>query len=80
MTSAVPHILVIGSANVDFTVKVERLPQVKPSQVAIFCCPTAARSQSGAGSPLGWGAGVHDRQAGTGCQRELLYQQLIASG
>ena len=28
MTLANPHILVIGSANVDFTVKVERLPQV----------------------------------------------------
>jgi ribokinase len=28
MTSTTPHILVIGSANVDFTVKVERLPQV----------------------------------------------------
>ena len=28
MTSTAPHILVIGSANVDFTVKVERLPQV----------------------------------------------------
>jgi ribokinase len=28
MTSMAPHILVIGSANVDFTVKVERLPQV----------------------------------------------------
>jgi ribokinase len=27
MTSTAPHILVIGSANVDFTVKVERLPQ-----------------------------------------------------
>ena len=25
MTSTAPHILVIGSANVDFTVKVERL-------------------------------------------------------
>jgi ribokinase len=28
MISAAPHILVIGSANVDFTVKVDRLPQV----------------------------------------------------
>jgi ribokinase len=28
MTSTPPHILIIGSANVDFTVKVERLPQV----------------------------------------------------
>jgi ribokinase len=28
MTPTAPHILVIGSANVDFTVKVERLPQV----------------------------------------------------
>ena len=28
MRSTAPHILVIGSANVDFTVKVERLPQV----------------------------------------------------
>ena len=28
MSSTAPHILVIGSANVDFTVKVERLPQV----------------------------------------------------
>jgi ribokinase len=28
MTSTTPHILVIGSANVDFTVKVERLPRL----------------------------------------------------
>jgi ribokinase len=82
MTSTAPHILVIGSANVDLTVKVDRLPQV-------------GETVSGGDFRLSYGgkganqalaahlAGVPVRlMAKLGCDPngDLLYRHLTASG
>jgi ribokinase len=82
MTSANRHILVIGSANVDFTVKVERLPQV-------------GETVSGGDYRLSYGGkGANQALAahivgapvfmiaklGRDANGELLYQHLTAAG
>jgi ribokinase len=82
MTSAVPHILVIGSANVDFTVKVERLPQVGETvSGGDFLLSYGGKGANQALAAHKAGAPVFMiAKLGRDANGELLYQQLIASG
>jgi ribokinase len=82
MTSPAPHVLVIGSANVDFTVKVERLPQVGETVsggdfLLSYGGKGANQALAGhlAGAPVFMIA-----KLGRDANGELLYQRLIASG
>jgi ribokinase len=82
MISAVPHILVIGSANVDFTVKVERLPQVGETvSGGDFLLSYGGKGANQALAAHKAGAPVFMiAKLGRDANGELLYQQLIASG
>jgi ribokinase len=82
MTSAVPHILVIGSANVDFTVKVERLPQVGETvSGGDFLLSYGGKGANQALAAHLAGAPVFMiAKLGRDANGELLYQQLMASG
>jgi ribokinase len=82
MTSAAPHILVIGSANVDFTVKVERLPQVGETvSGGDFLLSYGGKGANQALAAHLAGAPVFMiAKLGRDANGELLYQQLIASG
>ena len=82
MTPTFPHILVIGSANVDFTVKVERLPQVGETVSGgdfLLSCGGKGANQALAahlaGAPVFMIA-----KLGRDTNGELLYQQLTAAG
>lgn len=82
MTSAAPHILVIGSANVDFTVKVEHLPQVGETvSGGDFLLSYGGKGANQALAAHLAGAPVFMiAKLGRDANGELLYQQLIASG
>src|SRR5262245_16355120 len=82
MTSAAPHILVIGSANVDFTVKVERLPQVGETvSGGDFLLSYGGKGANQALAARLAGAPVFMiAKLGRDANGELLYQRLIASG
>jgi ribokinase len=82
MTSAAPHILVIGSANVDFTVKVERLPQVGETvSGGDFLLSYGGKGANQALAAHLAGAPVFMiAKLGRDANGELLYQQLLASG
>jgi ribokinase len=82
MTSAAPHILVIGSANVDFTVKVERLPQVGETvSGGDFLLSYGGKGANQALAAHLAGAPVFMiAKLGRDANGELLYQQLVASG
>jgi ribokinase len=82
MTSATPHILVIGSANVDFTVKVERLPQVGETvSGGDFLLSYGGKGANQALAAHLAGAPVFMiAKLGRDANGELLYQQLLASG
>ena len=82
MTSAAPHILVIGSANVDFTVKVERLPQVGETvSGGDFLLSYGGKGANQALAAHLAGAPVFMiAKLGRDANGESLYQQLIASG
>jgi ribokinase len=82
MTSATPHILVIGSANVDFTVKVERLPQVGETvSGGDFLLSYGGKGANQALAAHLAGAPVFMiAKLGRDANGELLYRQLIASG
>jgi len=82
MTSAAPHILVIGSANVDFTVKVERLPQVGETvSGGDFLLSYGGKGANQALAAHLAGAPVFMiAKLGRDANGGLLYRQLIASG
>jgi ribokinase len=82
MTSAAPHILVIGSANVDFTVQVERLPQVGETvSGGDFLLSYGGKGANQALAAHLAGAPVFMiAKLGRDANGELLYRQLIASG
>jgi ribokinase len=82
MTAAVPHILVIGSANVDFTVKVDRLPQVGETvSGGDFLLSYGGKGANQALAAHLVGAPVFMiAKLGRDTNGELLYQRLIASG
>jgi ribokinase len=82
MTSAAPHILVIGSANVDFTVKVERLPQVGETvSGGDFLLSYGGKGANQALAAHLAGAPVFMiAKLGRDANGESLYRQLIASG
>jgi ribokinase len=82
MTSAAPHILVIGSANVDFTVKVERLPQVGETvSGGDFLLSYGGKGANQALAARLAGAPVFMiAKLGRDTNGELLYQRLLASG
>jgi ribokinase len=82
MSSATAHILVIGSANVDYTVQVERLPQVGETvsggEFALSYGGKGANQALAAhlaGAPVFFIA-----KLGPDANGELLYQRLIAAG
>jgi ribokinase len=82
MTFATPHILVIGSANVDFTVKVERLPQVGETvSGGEFLLSYGGKGANQALAAHLAGAPVFlIAKLGLDANGESLYQQLVASG
>ena len=82
MTATAPHILVIGSANVDFTVKVERLPQVGETvSGGDFMLSYGGKGANQALAAHLAGAPVFMiAKLGRDANGELLYQRLIASG
>jgi ribokinase len=82
MTFATPHILVIGSANVDFTVKVERLPQVGETvSGGDFLLSYGGKGANQALAAHLAGAPVFlIAKLGRDANGESLYQQLVASG
>jgi ribokinase len=82
MTSTAPHILVIGSANVDFTVKVERLPQVGETvSGGDFLLSYGGKGANQALASLLAGAPVFMiAKLGRDANGELLYRQLTAAG
>jgi ribokinase len=82
MIPAVPHVLVIGSANVDFTVKVERLPQVGETvSGGDFLLSYGGKGANQALAAHRAGAPVFMiAKLGRDANGELLYQQLMASG
>src|ERR671923_700148 len=82
MTSTAPHILVIGSANADFTVKVERLPQVGETvSGGDFLLSYGGKGANQALAALLAGAPVlMIAKLGRDANGELLYRQLTAKG
>ena len=82
MTSTSPHILVIGSANVDFTVKVERLPQVGETvSGGDFLLSYGGKGANQALAAHLAGAPVFMiARIGRDTNGELLYQHLTAVG
>jgi ribokinase len=82
MTSTAPHILVIGSANVDFTVKVERLPQVGETvSGGDFLLSYGGKGANQALAALLAGAPVFMiAKLGRDANGESLYRQLTAAG
>ena len=82
MISPAPHILVIGSANVDFTVKVERLPQVGETvSGGDFLLSYGGKGANQALAAHLAGAPVlMIAKLGRDANGELLYQQLTAQG
>jgi ribokinase len=82
MTPGTPHILVLGSANVDFTVKVDRLPQVGETvSGGDFLLSYGGKGANQALAAHLAGAPVF-MIAKLGCDAngELLYQHLLAAG
>jgi ribokinase len=82
MTSANQHILVIGSANVDFTVKVERLPQVGETvSGGDYLLSYGGKGANQALAAHMAGAPVFMiAKLGRDANGELLYQHLTAAG
>ena len=82
MISPAPHILVIGSANVDFTVKVERLPQVGETvSGGDFLLSYGGKGANQALAAHLAGAPVlMIAKLGRDANGELLYRQLTAKG
>jgi ribokinase len=82
MIPAVPHVLVIGSANVDFTVKVERLPQVGETvSGGDFLLSYGGKGANQALAAHLAGAPVFMiAKLGRDTNGESLYQRLMASG
>ena len=82
MSSAALHILVIGSANVDFTVKVERLPQVGETvSGGDFLLSYGGKGANQALAAHLAGAPVFMiAKIGRDANGELLYQHLTAAG
>jgi ribokinase len=82
MTSTSPHILVIGSANVDFTVKVERLPQLGETvSGGDFLLSYGGKGANQALAAHLAGAPVFMiARIGRDTNGELLYQHLTAVG
>jgi ribokinase len=82
MTSANRHILVIGSANVDFTVKVERLPQVGETvSGGDYLLSYGGKGANQALAAHMAGAPVFMiAKLGRDANGELLYQHLTAAG
>jgi ribokinase len=82
MTSTAPHILVIGSANVDFTVKVERLPQAGETvSGGDFLLSYGGKGANQALAAHLAGAPVFMiAKIGRDANGELLYQHLTAAG
>jgi ribokinase len=82
MTPAAPHVLVIGSANLDFTVKVERLPQVGETvSGGDFLLSYGGKGANQALAAHLAGAPVFMiARLGRDANGELLYQRLMASG
>jgi ribokinase len=82
MTSTSQHILVIGSANVDFTVKVERLPQVGETvSGGDFMLSYGGKGANQALAAQRAGAPVlMIAKIGRDANGDLLYRHLIAAG
>jgi ribokinase len=82
MNAATSHILVIGSANVDFTVKLERLPQVGETvSGGDFLLAFGGKGANQALAAHLAGAPVFlIAKLGLDANGELLYQRLLASG